>query len=340
MKRKTIFRAAALAPLPLSLGLRLIASRNPEATERLFSAGVYPRIAAPVSRLMGLCPVPVVEIGLLALLLFIIYSVCKRRFFRVIATLLLIPALFLGGWGLNYFRLPLERTLSLPVQASTVDELTLLCERLIDDANAYADTMPPSEPFPLVPDAINRAAQSWPIPTGRFAPPKRALSSPLLSSLMIEGIVSPFTLEALINGSIPALSLPFAACHEAAHIRGFAQEEDASLIGYLACMAADEPYFRYSGSVGALLHSLNALREANRNAYLRCRERMGDALRDDLAGHAAFWKPYQQTKTAEVSSQINDAYLQTASGGEQSARSYGRIVDLLLALQRKDGITQ
>lgn len=338
MKRKTIGRLIALLPLPITLVLRLVASGQPEAVERVFSTGLYPKIAAPVSRLMALCPVPVVELLLIGLFVFTAISLYKRRFFRTLVTYLLIAAIFFGGWSMNYLRLPLEETLGLPVAPSSTEELTALSERLVSEANAaHAESM--DNPLSHVPAALDAASADWPIPSGGFAAPKYALSSPILTRLLIEGIASPFTLEGLVNGQIPEVSKPFAACHEGAHIRGFAREEDASLVGYLACLASAEPFFRYSGTVTALLYTLSALRDADRAAYDRCRALLSEPVLADLAAHTAFWAPYEQTKPAEISTAVNDAYLQTVSGGEQSVRSYGRLVDLLLALERKEAIT-
>lgn len=336
MRPLTIRRGIALLPLPIALVLRLLASRSPERVERLFSRGLYPRVAAPVSRLMGLVPFPVIEPLLVLLAGLLLFWLARRRFFRVTAVLLLVPAIFLGGWGLNYLRLPLEDTLALEVAPSGAEALRALCDRLVSDANAaYGE--PPEEILPLVPAAMDAAGAMWPIPAGGFAPPKAALLSPLLSRLMIEGIVSPFTLEALVNGGIPAMSLPFAACHEAAHIRGFAREEDANLVAYLACSGSDIAYFRYSGAISALQHALVALKSADADAYRACMEGLRPEIREDLAEHGAYWAQYARTKTAELSHSVNDAYLQAVSGGEQSLRSYGRLVDLLIALHQKEG---
>ncbi len=335
MKRFTVKRLVLLLPLPLALLLRLAASVRPEWTERLFSTGIYPKIAAPASRLMAICPFPVVEIGIVIFFLSMLYLLFKKRFFAVLASLCLVAAVFFGGWSLNYFRFPLEKTLDIPVQASTAEELAALCDKLAAEANAYYGA-PPEQPLTGVTGAMNAAGETWPIPIGRFASPKVALTSGVLSRFLVEGITSPFTAEALVNGGIPALSLPFVGCHEAAHVRGFAREEDANLIAYLACTASDDPYFRYSGAVSALLHCLSALQNADPDAYTVCRAKLSDGVREDIAAHAAYWAQYRGTPAAEVGARVNDAYLRTAGSGDQSARSYGRVVDLLLAIERKE----
>lgn len=330
-------RIIALLPLPIALLLRWFASGHHNWVEQYFSNGIYPKLAAIISRIMAICPVPVIEIAAVLFFICMLYLLFKKRFFRILSLCCLMAALFLGGWSLNYYRLPLEETLSLTVRPSTSDELAALCESLVDDANAR-HTMPTANALSFVSAALDAAAKSWPIPKGGFANPKTALCSPLLSRLLTEGITSPFTAEALVNGSIPAISLPYVACHEAAHVRGFAREEDANLIAYLACEASDDPYFRYSGAVSALMSCLNALSTVDYEAYLDCRARISQPVIDDINAHAAYWAAYRETKTAEVSYIVNDTYLQTFSAGDQSARSYGRVVDLLLALEREKDV--
>jgi hypothetical protein len=324
-----------LLPLPMALLLRLLAEANPAATERLFSRGVYPFVAAPFSRLTGLLPVPVVEIALVIFITFIFFSLFRRRFFRALVALGLAGAVFLGGWSLNYFRLPLSQTLGLTLAPSQPEELAALCEALVQEANERHCEAPEGDLFAPVEAALNAAAQSWPIPAGDWGAPKIALASPLLSRLMTAGITSPFTAEALVTGGAPAHSLPYVACHEAAHVRGFAREEDANFIAYLACEASDTPFYRYSGTLGVLRYCLNALSGADADAHAACLAQLSEGVRQDFAEYAAYWGQYQRGAAAQVGQQVNDAYLQAVASGDQSARSYGRVVDLLLALHRE-----
>jgi len=328
--------AACLMPVLLALLVRRLAALHPAQTERIFSRGVYPAIASAVSFLSGLFPFPIIEILIVLFMIFLVYSVFRGRFLRALAWMSAVACIFLAGWSLNYFRLPLEATLDLPVHPSERAELIALCEKLIADANAR-HTEPPEDLLIHVNAALDAAAARWPIPTGAFSAPKAALSSPLLSRFMIAGVASPFTAEALINGGMPALSLPFVACHEAAHVRGFAREEDANLIAYLACEASSEPYFRYSGAANALQYALRALAGVDIGAHRALQQTIAPEVQADFAEIAAYWAPYSRQKAAQVGARINDAYLETV-GSDQGAASYGRIVDLLLALERKGDI--
>ena len=52
-------------------------------------------------------------------------------------------------------------------------------------------------------------------------------------------------------------------------------------------------------------------------------------IRDSLRAYNAAWEPYDG-EAAEVHEQLNDAYLK-ANGQTEGVRSYGRMVDLLIA---------
>ena len=64
------------------------------------------------------------------------------------------------------------------------------------------------------------------------------------------------------------------------------------------------------------------------------RKGKSDALRRDIRSNNAYWKRYE-TPVSEVSDRVNDAYLK-ANGQENGLRSYGRMVDLLLAYYRDE----
>ncbi len=337
MKKAMLRRALLLFPLPLALLTRWIASQRPDWTEKFFSTGLYPKLAAPMSRLTGLIPISVIEPLVVGFFGFVFFLLIKKRFFAALLAVSYLATVFLGGWSLNYFRFPLEKTLSIPVQASTEDELIALCEKLIEEANQRPEA-PPEAILDGVEAALNAAAADWPIPVGSWGKPKPALCSPWLSRLFIAGITSPFTAEALVNGDIPAASLPYVGCHEAAHARGFAREEDANLIAYLACRASDDPYYRYSGAYSVLVYCLDALRNENEAAYQACKARLSEGVLLDMSINSAFWEPFKGEKAARVGAFVNDTYLTTLGGGDQSGHSYGRIVDLLLAIERKKGI--
>jgi hypothetical protein len=156
-----------------------------------------------------------------------------------------------------------------------------------------------------------------------------------MSYLGIGGIFIPFTCEANVNATLPDWEILFTSAHELAHQRGFAREEEANYVGYLACRAHPDRDFQYSGTFRAALYSLSALAQVDRPSYGRLRGRVTAPLSRDLAALAAWHRRYE-SRLGEVQERVNDAYLKT-QGQADGVRSYGRMVDLLLAERRREG---
>jgi hypothetical protein len=182
-----------------------------------------------------------------------------------------------------------------------------------------------------VESGYDRAAREYPVLAGRFGPPKAALLSLPMAYLGITGIYSPFTGEAHVNATVPEPELPFTASHEIAHARGFAREDEANYLAYLACSRHPDRDFAYSGAFVASNYALAALREADPQAYARVAAERSASVRRDLEALAAWARRYKGP-AATASHVVNDAYLR--SQGVGGVRSYGRMVDLLLAERR------
>jgi hypothetical protein len=108
------------------------------------------------------------------------------------------------------------------------------------------------------------------------------IASRVFSYLGITGIFFPWTGEPNVNADVPDPDLPFAIAHEMAHARGFAREDEAGYVGYLACRFHPDPDFRYSGVLSASIYALNALGGVDRASYRELADRRSPAVRRDL----------------------------------------------------------
>jgi hypothetical protein len=153
-----------------------------------------------------------------------------------------------------------------------------------------------------------------------------------MSRLGITGIFFPFTGEAHVNREVPAPDVPFTASHELAHFRGFAREDEASYVGYLACRSHPDQDFRYSGSLVASAYLMGALAEVDPAAARRLQARRSPGVRRDLEALRA-WSERYRGRVEAASQRVNDAYLRS-QGQKDGIRSYGRMVDLLVADHR------
>lgn len=251
---------------------------------------------------------------------------------------------FLLAWGLNYDRPPVARLLGLDPAPAAAAEVHALCRELLAAAAAERDGLPEDARGVLrlwdgalgalgrAPEGYARLAVLQPLFAGPRRAPKPLATSKLFSHLGISGIYVPFTGEANVNVDVPAPALPFAACHELAHQRGFAREDEASFVGYLACRAHPDADFRYSAAFEGFLESLAALQPFAGAAARSLAREAAPGVRRDWAALEA-WARRHAGPAQTLSRAVNDAYLRS-QGQADGVRSYGRVVDLLLAERR------
>ncbi len=162
---------------------------------------------------------------------------------------------------------------------------------------------------------------------------KPVLLSEAMSYTHITGVYSYFTGEANINVNFPDYTIPFTAAHELAHQRGIAREDEANFIAYLVCISSDDAYIRYSGYLSLYEYVANALYRADADLYKQARERLPLTVRYEMMAYSNFFDRYRDSVAGEVSEAVNNTYLQMQ--GTQGTKSYGLVVDLAVAYDKK-----
>lgn len=339
----------------------MIATAHSDAVEGLYARRVYPALARVVSIATGWAPVSLAELivlaGVLALLFWTAHVLVRARWRRWTAADVAGGVARLGAlaaiavlafdllWGFNYDRAPVAALLRYEVAPVPAEDLAALTVDLLAQAAALREGLAEDGAgvLRLVDGrrgALARAGRGYEAPAVALrlpvpplsAPPKLVLLSPLMSYLGISGIFIPFTCEANVNATLPDWEIPFTSAHELAHQRGFAREEEANYVGYLACRAHPDRDFQYSGTFRAALYALGALAQADHASYARLRGTVRPPLGRDLAALAAWHRRYE-SRLGQVQERVNDVYLKT-QGQADGVRSYGRMVDLLLAERR------
>jgi hypothetical protein len=354
--------------LPAALVLQWLAGLSPSAVESLYGRGLYRLIRRLHALCTGWVPFSLAEAMLLVLLGALAWSAASRlrwrslrafwaregrgrRLLRLGARALALAGalylVFLVSWGLNYRRPPLAALASLPGGGGTAAELQSLSAELIAGANALRGGLPEDAQgvmrlaggrraaLDAAHDGLERAGERLFPLRGPRVRPKPALSSGVLSYLGIAGIFVPYTGEAHVNAWLPDVDLPFAASHELAHQRGLAREDEANYAAAVACRAHPAPEFRYSGALISSAYVQAALASVDRPAAAALEAARSEAARRDLRAMAEWSKRYRSRLT-DVSERVNDTYLRS-QGQPLGVRSYGAMVDLLLA-ERRAGI--
>ncbi len=349
-KKRTVLLWSGL--FCISLILNLMARLWPGFAE-WYAVHVYPIFVGTLGRICSMFPFSVIEIllyfGMILILTVIVGMFIKKLKLRWVLgilsrALILIFLIFTLNCGINYHRLPFSERAGFALQESTEEELIALCESLVEEINNAAEEialdshghcMLKAEPQETAKRAMAAAALEYPELGGYYPRAKPVLTTWYLSSQLLQGVYSPFTVEANYNNGMPDQDKPSTICHELSHLKGFMREDEANFVAYLACRASDEPEFRYSGSILAYIYSGNALFAQNPEAFREVREKLCDQAIADLLDHNAYWDTYRGT-LSEVSDKVNDVYLK-ANAQEAGTKSYGRMVDLLLAMKREQG---
>lgn len=328
--------------LIVSLTLQILARTIPGFGE-WYACRIYPVFVGSIGRLFGLFPFAGVELCIYLLLaLGLWYGVRhfregKKLFARTVFLVSGLFFLFTVNCGVNYYRRPFSSYSGLEVRKSSKEELEALCLFLTDTVNqmcsqGITEDMDTKTAAKEGVKAMEGLGQSYPELSGYYPRPKPLISSWFFSVQQLCGQYSPFTVEATYNRVMPDYNIPHTVCHELSHLRGFMREDEANFIGYLACIGSENDAFRYSGYLSGWVYATNALAKTDREAYGRICKRLDERAWADLRYNNEFWAGYDG-KAAEVSNQLNDAYLKINSQAD-GVKSYGRVVDLMLAYER------
>jgi len=344
---------------PISFLLTQFAKNNISYAE-FYSTRIYPILAQSISFITGLVSfslgevILIISVFLLMMYTFLtVMKIIKQKSLKflkyyiinltVIASLLYF--FFVLFCGINYYRYEFTTYSGLEVKESSKQELIELCDSLINDANELRKKLNTDENGIATLDddnfyetskraqySFNKVSNKYEVLKGNYPKPKRVLFSRAMSHMQITGVFFPFTFESNVNVDIPSYQIPATMCHELVHIRGFMREDEANFLSYLACESSGYDDFFYSGTMLALTYSMNALYSEDYDAFVILHDKYSEDVKKDMKYTSNYWNQFE-TKIAEISHVVNDTYLK-ANNQTDGVKSYGRMVDLLLALQR------
>ena len=351
--KKTYYYIAACILISLSL---IFLSRNLNGFAQWYAVEVYPVFPGIVGRAFSAWNHSFFETGILVSLLLggllsvvgfgillirspfgkSYLSFCLRLFLCITASLVLTYSV---TSAVNYQRDSIGSVLKLPVKAATKESLIKLSMLLAKDLTVLTNdpdwdysALIVNETEYIETQAINtmkKLGKKEPSLAGYYPKPKPVHFSKILSSLGIEGIFSPFTMEANYNNDMTFFLIPYTICHEMAHFKGYMKEDDAGFIAYMACRNSSSMVFQYSGIFHALIFSLNALKtEATVEEFNEIYQQVPEPVRVQLR-YIKEQNMEQASSFMSIAKSVNNAYLK--ANAQPGTKSYGRIVDLLIA---------
>jgi hypothetical protein len=293
-----------------------ILSFYPYVVERYYSKGVYPALARLLRIFFGWIPFSIGDVLYLGVIVLLIWRLVRliraliRReaakgwvllfLRRTVFAGLWVYVLFNGLWGLNYDRLGIADRLHLQVRPYSTAELNQLILLLIGQMNRLdsagrVDRAGLSHLRTLrngACTAYDSLSRQDPRFTYSHPSVKPSLFSYPGTYIGFAGYYNPFSGEAQVNTWNPLFTQPYTTCHEMGHQLGYAKENEANFVGFLAASRSPDPSFRYSVYFDLFLYAIRELFVRDSALVRSYRDSLVPGVRDDLRELQRFNRKY------------------------------------------------
>ena len=336
----------AVAAVALAAAAAVIPT--PAATvERVFSTGVYPVVQRTLTWLTNAVPIAMLDVWLVIAVVCVptaVYHAFRQRRLQkswqpvitlasaLVAAVAIAYLLFLGLWGLNYRRVPIEARIALERPVPTDEDVLRLGITAVRQMNAlWSDAREEGWRGNEWHDVSLRTAhaQVQAALTGRPAAVPGRLKHTVLGLYFrwtgVDGMINPYGLEVVINPDLLPFERPFVAAHEWAHLAGFADESEANFIGWLTCIRATAAS-RYSGWLYLYWQLAGEVSEEGRRQLW---DQMSRGPRRDVESIIDRLQRGRLPLLQRASWLVYDQYLK-ANRVEEGVRNYGLVVNLIL----------
>ena len=233
-------------------------------------AALWQRAALPALKALhrGTAGVPFPVIEPLALILLCL-GLGRRGARRLTAALMAMVGVYLMLWYPCYWARPAQ-----PRGAADARAVEALCGRLIDALNG---------PAPAFEGGLAAAGEAAGL---RGARVKAARYPEWMGALGLSGLFSPWTGEVIVNPEAYSASLPFTCVHELMHLRGVADEGEANIAAYRACLE-EGGAFAWSARLWTLRCALDRLSRLDPVACRQALARVSPGLARQLTPFSA-----------------------------------------------------
>lgn len=341
--------------LPFQVLIVHFLSQNSLFIEQYYSNGFYPVISKIFRVLLGWLPFSVGDaLILFALVIFLkgFYILIKNKFknginqvLKLTSILSIIYFCFYTFWGLNYFREPLAKNLSLQQSKYTTEQLITTTQKIIEHLNNYQlkitnnDTVKVEVPY-TIKEIYKKSINGYKNLANRY--PQLSYSYPSIKSSLVSlfhsyngtsGYINPITGEAQINSMIPKTGMPATTCHEMAHQIGWSAENDANFVGFLAALSNNDSYFKYSGYRMAFHYLMREVKKRDKEQYSEFWKTVNKGIVKDFNASYLHWKQYDNPIEPYLKKGYN-SYLK-ANKQQKGIDSYSYVVDLLIVYFEK-----
>lgn len=351
--RKTWF---ALSIIPQIILVKWFGS-YPELVEKYYSEGIYPILSKFLRFLFGWVPFSVGDLFYTLLAITAIRylyingkSIFKKpkKFFTDFGIVLSIAYfIFHLFWGMNYYRLPIQKKFNVDKITYTLEELELFTQKLVKETNRLqlllakdADrpveiNLTKKEIFELTKLGYRDFSKKH--PSFKYQPVslKTSLYSLPLTYMGYGGYLNPFTGEAQVNGKTPIIRFPTVSAHEIGHQIGYSSESATNFIGFLVSSRTTNSHFMYASYSHALAYTLSDLNRLDEEKFNTAWQAINPGVKKNYQEIRTFWEKYENP-TEPIFKWIFDAFLKS-NNQEEGIKSYSSVVGLLVNYDKVHG---
>ena len=337
-------------------------SLYPGWVEQNYTYGLYPVVSQALRILFGWIPFSIGDLFYGFFIAIILFRVVKffrllfqkklnRAYFglalrQLIFLFLLVYVSFNILWGLNYNRHGIAHQLGLEVRSYTTDDLDTLCKALQPKLNYYAglvDTLQREKDLAKKKHLFHEAALSYELAKEKYpflAYPNQSMKTSLVGFLgkyvVFQGYYNPFTGDVQVKASIPRFLQPFVTSHEIAHQLGYAKENEANFVGYLAARESSSNDFRYSAYYDVYQYAFREYARSDRKKAIALDSTLHPiAKRDRWEYNRYLYK--MNNRVAPFMLKMYDGYLKM-NNQPKGYRTYNEVVTWLVAYYKKYGV--
>ena len=325
MKLKSFF---ALTLIPQILLVNFI-KNNPSIIDDYYPDYLYSNILKINSFIYSNINIPVGEILYIILVIILIYLVYRVFSFKLndsvnlLAFISLVYFIFYSFWGLNYFKTSISYELNIKNDYE-FEELDNTLNFIITKINEEA---------PLLQDF--NELNFLEITNMNDLNVKQSLAPSYLLLQTVSGHFIPFTSESVVNFDIPKIDLPVVIFHEYAHQMGYADEAEASFIGFMKAVESNNANVRYSGYFNALLNLLNEINKNHKEKLEDYTSKLNDRVISDINYNMEFWSKYYNNFFDRVANYVYDFYLKS-NKQEHGILSYNKVSNFIIDYYQRE----
>ncbi len=246
-------------------------------------------------------------------------------------------------WGINYDRKGIAYQLDLKHLNYDTSDLKMLQKLLLDKVNASKiAVLRNHESYPSKKELIRRAQKSYaeaqkiyPFLEYKNLSVKSSLYGTVGDYLGFTGYYNPFTGEAQINTTVPLFLQPYIATHEMAHQLGYAKENEANFVGYLAAVNSHDTLFHYSTYFDLFIYANREVFYFDSLSSHLALQQLIPEVKDDIRELRKFNAEHQSLLEPAITWMYGN-YLKL-NKQPQGMHTYNAVVGMLIAYYKKYG---